>query len=294
MDDQQQYEEHLMQEIIDLALKEDHVSRDVTTNSLLEYDNPVLATVTAKEAGVISGIQPFIATFKTVDAGTSVKVLAGDGCQVQKGDVVMAIEGMESSILKAERTALNFLQRLSGIASLTKSFTDKLKPFHTTLLDTRKTTPGMRYLEKRAVKHGGGTNHRLNLEDMAMIKDNHIEMAGSIPAAVQAIRKRFPGKKIEVEVKNLAELQETLELEVEMIMLDNFSVGLLEEAVQLVRQWKNGRRPQLEISGNVSLDNIEQKAAVGVDFISVGALTHSFKSLDLSLNITQRAPKDKR
>jgi nicotinate-nucleotide pyrophosphorylase (carboxylating) len=148
------------------------------------------------------------------------------------------------------------------------------------LLDTRKTTPGMRYLEKKAVRDGGGSNHRLNLEDMAMVKDNHIEMAGSIVTAVAAVRHAFPGKKIEVEVKNIPELEETLALGVEMIMLDNFPLDQARQAVIL-----NRGRAKLEISGNVSLENIAEKAASGVDFISVGALTHSFQSLDLSLNI---------
>jgi len=277
----------LMQDIINLALMEDCVQDDITTNSLLNYDNKVIAKVTAKEEGIISGIEPFITTMKTVDSEISIKVLKGDGDRVKQGDLVMEIQGLESSILKSERTALNFIQRLSGIATFTNKFVEHLKPFHTTLLDTRKTTPGMRYLEKDAVKHGGGSNHRLNLEDMAMIKDNHIEMAGSITTAVKAVRKNFPEKKIEVEVKNHTELVEVLELEVDMIMLDNFSLNMLKEAVQTLKDWQKSSRPKLEISGNVSLDNIQEKAAVGVDFISVGALTHSFKSLDLSLNISR-------
>lgn len=274
-----------MQEIIDLALEEDRVREDVTTNSLKDYDNQVTAAVIAKENGIISGTGVFISTFITVDPLITVNVFKGDGSEVKKGDIVLEIKGMESSILKAERTALNFLQRLSGIATLTKKFVDKLKPYHTTLLDTRKTTPGMRYLEKNAVKDGGGTNHRMNLEDMAMVKDNHIEMAGTITNAVKKIREKFPGKKIEVEVKNLTELEEALSLDVDMIMLDNFNTGMLEYAVQAVKQSQNHQRPKLEISGNVDLENIEQKAAVSVDFISVGALTHSFTSLDLSLKI---------
>lgn len=285
MNKEQPFEERLMQEIINLALAEDCVQEDVTTNSLKDYDNKVTAAVTAKENGIISGTGVFITTFITVDPVISVNVFKGDGCEVKKGDVVLEIKGMESSILKAERTALNFLQRLSGIATLTKKFVDNLKPYHTTLLDTRKTTPGMRYLEKKAVKDGGGSNHRMNLEDMAMVKDNHIEMAGTISNAVKKIREKFPGKKIEVEVKNLTELEEALSLEVDMIMLDNFNTGMLKEAVQAVKQSQNRHRAKLEISGNVNLENIEQKAAVGVDFISVGALTHSFKSLDLSLKI---------
>jgi len=282
---EQPFEERLLQEIINLALAEDRVRDDVTTNSLKDYDNQVTAAVIAKENGIISGTGVFINTFITVDPVISINVFKGDGSEVKKGDIVLEIKGMESSILKAERTALNFMQRLSGIATLTKKFVDKLKPYHTTLLDTRKTTPGMRYLEKKAVKDGGGSNHRMNLEDMAMVKDNHIEMAGTISNAVKKIREKFPGKKIEVEVKNLTELEEALSLDVDMIMLDNFNTGMLKEAVQAVKQSQNRQPAQLEISGNVNLENIEQKAAVGVDFISVGALTHSFKSLDLSLKI---------
>jgi nicotinate-nucleotide pyrophosphorylase (carboxylating) len=285
VDTEQRFEEQLMQEIINLALAEDRVREDVTTNSLKDYDNQVTAAVIAKENGIISGTGVFIATLITVDPTISVNVFKGDGSEVKKGDLVLEIKGMESSILEAERTALNFLQRLSGIATLTKKFVDKLKPFHTTLLDTRKTTPGMRYLEKKAVKDGGGSNHRMNLEDMAMVKDNHIEMAGTISNAVKKIREKFPKKKIEVEVKNLTELEEALSLEVDMIMLDNFNPGMLEAAVQTVKQSPNHRRSKLEISGNVDLENIAGKAAVGVDFISVGALTHSFTSLDLSLKI---------
>lgn len=269
---------NLTERIIQLALLEDNVQQDVTTNSLEEFDRPVTARVTAKENGIISGTDIFTQTFHAVDPGVTVKVLKDDGHNVKKGDVVIELEGMESSILKAERTALNFLQRLSGIATLTKKYADKLTPYNITLLDTRKTTPGMRYLEKKAVKDGGGTNHRMNLEDMAMVKDNHIEMAGTISNAVKKIRETFPGKKIEVEVKNLEELEEAIALNIDMIMLDNFTPQLQEEAVKITN-----RRAKLEVSGNVNLENIEEKAVKGIDFISVGALTHSFKSLDLSL-----------
>ncbi|MCP5109182.1 MAG: carboxylating nicotinate-nucleotide diphosphorylase [bacterium] len=276
--------EKLMHRIIELALEEDRAHEDVTTNSLVDFDRKVSAAVTAKEDGIISGTEVFTAVVFAVDPGVSVRVLRGGGSAVKKGDTVLEIQGLESSILKAERTALNFLQRLSGIATLTKVFSDKLKPYDTILLDTRKTTPGMRWLEKKAVRDGGGTNHRMNLEDMAMVKDNHVEMAGSITTAVKKIRRNFPGKKIEVEVKNLEELEEALALEpkVDMIMLDNFQPHLLKKAVDVTNQ-----RVKLEVSGNVKLENIEEKAACGIDFISVGALTHSFKSLDLSLNISQ-------
>ncbi len=278
MTDKTSFEDNLARRLIELALEEDKARQDVTTNSLLEYDNPVNARVTAKQDGVISGTGIFVSVFKTVDPEVSIEVLKGDGSEVKKGDVAIRIRGLESSILKAERTALNFLQRLSGIASLTRRYVEKLKPYKTTLLDTRKTTPGMRYLEKQAVKDGGGANHRMNLLDMAMIKDNHIEMAGSIPNAVNKIRQHAPGTKIEVEVKNLEELQQALVLKVEMIMLDNFDIPTLKEAVNIA-----GGKADLEASGNVTLENIDEKASAGVDFISVGALTHSFKSLDLSL-----------
>lgn len=277
-------EDKLMYRIIELALAEDRVEEDITTNSLMDYDKQVQARVTAKEDGIISGVHVFCQTLKTVDPTIHIRVFKDNGSRVKKGDTVLEIEGKESSILKAERTALNFLQRLSGIATLTGKFVAKIKPIHITLLDTRKTTPGMRYLEKQAVRDGGGTNHRLNLEEMALVKDNHIRMAGSISKAVEKIRGNFPEKKIEVEVKDLAELREALALEVDMIMLDNFDIGQLKEAAVMK---KNKRNIEFEISGNVTLDNIEEKAGPEIDFISVGALTHSFKSLDLSLNIEE-------
>ncbi len=277
------FKDKLMLQIIELALSEDKISADITTNSLIEYDNQVSAYAAAKEAGVISGIPVFIETFKKVDPATQIQILKNDGDEVKKGDIVLEILGKESSILKAERTALNFLQRLSGISTLTKKYVDKLKPYNITLLDTRKTTPGMRYLEKKAVRDGGGSNHRLNLEEMAMVKDNHIRMAGTISKAVKKIREKFPQKKLEVEVKDLSELNEVLSLQVDLIMLDNFDPGLLKEAVKIKK--KSPGHVKFEISGNVTLENIEEKAIPGIDFISVGALTHSVKSLDLSLEI---------
>lgn len=269
-----------LKKIILLALAEDRVEADVTTMSLLAFDGPARAEVRAKAAGVISGTGVFRKTMQAVDSALQITVAKADGSSVLPGDLVLEVAGMESSILKGERAALNFLQRLSGVATLTRRFMEKLRPYRTVLLDTRKTTPGMRYLEKKAVRDGGGSNHRLNLEDMAMVKDNHIEMAGGIAAAVDAVRHAFPGKKIEVEVKNIPEYEVALALGVEMIMLDNFPLDQVCQAVTL-----NRGRAKLEISGNVTLENIAEKAATGVDFVSVGALTHSFQSLDLSLNI---------
>jgi nicotinate-nucleotide pyrophosphorylase (carboxylating) len=275
-------EHRCLKKIVRLALEEDRVADDVTTNSLAGLDGPALAELRAKEAGIISGIEAFVLTMHEVDAALEIAVFAGDGCEVTSGDLVLEVSGRESSILKAERTALNFLQRLSGVATLTRLFVEKLKPFRAVLLDTRKTTPGMRYLEKNAVRHGGGRNHRLNLEDMAMVKDNHIVMAGGIAPAVRLVRAATPGKMIEVEVKDIAELEEALASGVELVMLDNFPLPRVVEAIVV-----NRGRARLEISGNVTLENIAEKAATGVDFISAGALTHSFRSLDLSLKIVR-------
>lgn len=268
--------------IVRLALAEDRVRDDVTTNALAELDGPARAELRAKEGGVISGVDAFVLTMREVDPQLEVDVYRGDGCAVAAGDLVLEVSGRESSILRGERTALNFMQRLSGVATLTRRFVEALRPTRAQLLDTRKTTPGMRYLEKNAVRHGGGRNHRLNLADMAMIKDNHIVMAGGIAAAVGRVRAACPGKAIEVEVKDLAELEQALALGVEMIMLDNFPLPAAREAVRLV-----AGRARLEISGNVTLENAAEKAASGVDFVSVGALTHSFRSLDLSLKIVR-------
>jgi nicotinate-nucleotide pyrophosphorylase (carboxylating) len=271
-----------LKKIILLALAEDRVEADVTTNSLLAFDGPARAEVRAKAAGVISGTGVFGKTMQAVDSSLFITVVKADGSSVLPGDLVLEVKGKESSILKGERAALNFLQRLSGVATLTRRFLEKLRPYRTELLDTRKTTPGMRYLEKQAVRDGGGCNHRLNLEDMAMVKDNHIEMAGGIAAAVAAVRHAFPVKKIEVEVKNIPECEAALALGVEMVMLDNFPLDQVCRAVAL-----NRGRAKLELSGNVTLENIAEKAVCGVDFISVGALTHSFQSLDLSLKIVR-------
>jgi nicotinate-nucleotide pyrophosphorylase (carboxylating) len=275
-------ERSCLKKIILLALAEDRVDADVTTGSLMDFDGPARAEVRAKAAGVISGTGVFTKTMQAVDPSLRITVAKADGAAVLPGDLVLEVAGRESSILKGERAALNFLQRLSGVATLTRSFVEKLLPYRAVLLDTRKTTPGMRYLEKKAVRDGGGSNHRLNLEDMAMVKDNHIEMAGGIAAAVAAVRRDFPGKKIEVEAKNIAECEEALALGVDMVMLDNFPLDQVQRAVAL-----NRGRAKLEISGNVTLENLAGKAASGVDFISVGALTHSFHSLDLSLNIVR-------
>ncbi len=270
----------LLEDLIKIALKEDHIDSDITTNSLLKYDRKVYASVYAKEEGVIAGTDVFRRVFLAVDKEISVEILKSDGENTFFGDKVISIHGKESSILKAERTALNFLQRLSGIATGTKKYTEKLKGTDIILLDTRKTTPGMRYLEKAAVISGGGHNHRMNLEDMAMIKDNHIKMAGSITKAVKTVREKNIGKKIEVEVTSLDEISEAIKAGADIIMLDNFDHNLIKKAAKM----KKGNI-KFEISGNITSENISKNLIKGIDFISSGSITHSYRSLDLSLKI---------
>jgi len=275
-----QQESEAITRIVRLALEEDRVDADVTTLSLDVFDDPVRAEVVAKAPGVLSGTPVFREVFHQVDARVRITAHKQDRELLSPGDVVLELFGNEGAILRGERTALNFLQRLSGVATLTRQFVERLAGTGVTLLDTRKTTPGMRLLEKRAVRDGGGTNHRIHLADMAMIKDNHIRMAGSITRAVEAVRRSHPGVTIEVEAQDLDQFREALELPVEVIMLDNFTDEMVREALLANR----GRR-RLELSGNVTLDTISERAVPGIDFISVGALTHSYRSLDLSLEI---------
>lgn len=276
------FEEQIENNLIELALKEDKVNEDITTNSLKDFDNIVIADVTAKESGVVSGIEIFCKVLKKVDSRIEIEILKNSGDRVKIKDIVLKIKGFEGSILRGERTALNFLQRLSGAATLTSLYVEALRGSTVKLLDTRKTSPGMRYLEKKAVLDGGGTNHRKNLEDMAMIKDNHILMAGSISNAVTKVRENHPEKKIEVEVKNIEEFKDAIRHKADIIMVDNFDQDSLIEVLKIDR-----KNIKVEISGNVTLENIREKVKIGVDFISVGALTHSYKSLDLSLNINR-------
>lgn len=275
--------------IVRLALSEDQVDRDVTTLSLGAFDAPARAEVVAKAVGVLSGTTAFVETFRQVDPRVRIESRRPDGEILAPGDVVLELNGMEGSILRGERTALNFLQRLSGVATMTRSFVERLSHTPVTLLDTRKTSPGMRLLEKRAVRDGGGANHRLHLADMAMIKDNHIRMAGSIALAVEAVRRHSPDVGVEVETQDMDQFREALELPVDVIMLDNFSDEMVKQAVAL----NQGRR-RLELSGNVALDTIARRVIPGISFVSVGALTHSYRSLDLSLEIRPRGEKQQK
>ncbi|HEK84930.1 MAG: carboxylating nicotinate-nucleotide diphosphorylase [Candidatus Saccharicenans sp.] len=268
-----------IRELIDLALKEDLPVGDITTEAIVPPDLLARAVFLAKEDGVLAGIEVAAEVFKKIDPAVEFKIIKQDGQKFKKGEVLAEVSGRAASLLKAERTALNFLQRLTGIATLTRAFVDRVSETKAIILDTRKTTPGWRALEKYAVKMGGGKNHRQNLSEMMLIKDNHIRIAGGIsPALKKAKEKASPEIKIEVETTNVNEVKEALEGGADIIMLDNMSLKDIKKAVKMV----NGRVP-LEVSGKVSLKKVRSLALTGVDFISVGALTHSFKSTDISL-----------
>ena len=268
--------------IIQTALREDIGAGDITTLSTVNSRKKGRAMAVAKDDFILAGMDIFEKTFKAVDQNIKVKKLIKDGCPAKKGDILAEVSGSLSGILQAERVSLNLLQRMCGIATLTSHYVQAVRGTRAKILDTRKTVPGLRVLDKMAVKLGGGTNHRIGLYDGILIKDNHIEAAGSITAAVKAVRKSLSRPmKIEVETKNIREVREALSCGVEIIMLDNMTIPVMKKAVALV-----AGRAFLEASGNVNLQNVADIAAIGVDFISVGALTHSVKAADISLKIT--------
>ena len=262
--------------IIKEALNEDMPTGDVTTDNLIPDGHQSKAMFIAKEDGVISGVEVVKRVFELLGGKVNIKFYKKDGDKVSKFDTIAKIEGDTKTILKGERVALNLFQRMSGIATITNKFVSKVKG-NTKILDTRKTMPGLRYLDKLAVTHGGGTNHRYSLSDMVMLKDNHIDAVGGITEAVRLIKPKV-NVKIEVEVETLAQFKEALDTECDIIMLDNMSLDLMKECVKL-----NNHKKLLEASGNMSLDRIEDVSSTGVDFISVGAITHSVKALDISL-----------
>lgn len=272
-----------LNELIQMALREDIGDGDHSTLSCIPATAQGTAKMVAKQDGILCGAEVGRRVFHQVDANLKVTLLKNDGDEIRKGDVVMLVEGSSGSILTAERTALNFMQRLSGIATETHRMVAMLEGLHTRLLDTRKTTPNMRLLEKYAVACGGGTNHRIGLYDMIMLKDNHIDFAGGIEAAIDRTRNYLKEKnkdiKIEIEVRDLDELERVLAHGgVDRIMLDNFDISTLREAVRRI----DGRY-ETEASGGITDQTLRSYAETGVDFISVGALTHHIKSLDLSL-----------
>ena len=272
-----------LDELIRMALKEDIGDGDHSTLACIPPAATGTAKMVAKQDGILCGAEVGKRVFLFVDPTLEVTLLKNDGDAVAKGDIVMLVEGHSGSILTAERTALNFMQRLSGIATETHRMVSMLKGLNTKLLDTRKTTPNMRLLEKYAVACGGGTNHRIGLYDMIMLKDNHIDFAGGIEAAIDRTRNYLQSKgknlKIEIEVRDLDELQRVLDHGgVDRIMLDNFDIPTLREAVKRI-----DHRFETEASGGITDQTLRPYAETGVDFISVGALTHHIKSLDLSL-----------
>lgn len=269
--------------LIKMALREDIGDGDHSTLACIPPTATGTAKMVAKTDGILCGAEVGERVFTLVDSNLKVNLLKHDGDAIVKGDIVMTVEGPSGSILTAERTALNFMQRLSGIATETHRMVQMLNGLHTQLLDTRKTTPNMRLLEKYAVKCGGGTNHRIGLYDMVMLKDNHIDFAGGIEAAIDRTRDYLKSNnkdlRIEIEVRNLDELQRVLNHGgVDRIMLDNFDTKTLAEAVRRI----DGKY-ETEASGGITDETLRAYAETGVDFISVGALTHHIKSLDLSL-----------
>ncbi len=265
--------------IIRRALDEDIGDGDVTTLCTIPVEMRQKGRFVAKQAGVVAGLEVARLTFNLLDEAIQFTPYLNEGQAVEAGTIIAAINGPARGILSGERVALNLLQRMSGIASLTRRFVEAVTGTKAVILDTRKTAPGLRPLDKWAVRLGGGQNHRIGLYDMALIKDNHITAVGSLTQAVARVRARDERRRpIEVEVKNLAELQETLPLQVDRILLDNMSLQEMRQAVEIA----HGQTP-LEASGNVSLETVAQIAATGVDYISVGALTHSVKAMDISL-----------
>ncbi|MGQ9618769.1 MAG: carboxylating nicotinate-nucleotide diphosphorylase [Candidatus Aminicenantia bacterium] len=267
-----------MKSILEQFLREDIGEGDKTTEWIVSENHKSKAKIIAKEEGVIAGHKYVREIFEVLDTEIVYKEIIKDGEWVKKGKVAAEIEGRTRAILTGERVALNILQRLSGIATLTRKYVEEIKGTKAKILDTRKTTPGLRGMEKYAVRMGGGENHRFSLSDMILIKENHISVAGSISEAIRRVKGK--GLMIEVEVKSLEELLLAIEEGVDRILLDNWDLESTRKAVEIVK----GRIP-LEASGNMTLEKARDMAEIGVDFISVGALTHSFKSLDLSLLI---------
>ena len=276
--------ENLINKLLDLGFEEDINTGDVTTESIIPESMNAVATMTAKQDGVISGLEIVKMVYDRLQDNVVFTPYYKDGDAVKKGDVILKIEATYPTLLKGERLSLNIFQRMCGIATETAKYVVELKGTSTELLDTRKTAPGMRVLDKLAVKHGGGTNHRMGLYDMAMIKDNHIKMAGGIAKAVEQVRSTIdPSIKIEVETTNLSEVNQAIEAGADIIMLDNMSNDAMTEAVKVIKS--SGKGIKTEASGNMSIPRLIEVAATGVDYISVGALTHTVKAMDISMNI---------
>lgn len=277
------YSDELARKAIEFALLEDLGQEgDVTSNSTIPETKQATATLIAKDhKSVICGLAVAELVFKMVDASLEFTALVEEGAFVDAAPVTIAtIKGNARSILTAERTALNLMQRMSGIATSARLYAQKAKPFGIEILDTRKTAPGLRVFDKLAVKLGGGTNHRIGLYDQILIKDNHIACAGSISKAVEAARSMYKGKRIEVETTTLSEVQEALDSSCDIIMLDNMTPAQIVSCVNLIQ-----KKAQIEVSGGITLETLDRYLIEGIDFISVGSLTHSVKSVDISLEV---------
>ena len=277
--------EQLIDELIDLAFAEDIGDGDHTTLCCIPDTAMGKSRLLIKEPGILAGVEIARKIFHRFDPDLKMTVYIEDGTAVKPGDVAFVVEGRVQSLLQTERLMLNVMQRMSGIATMTHRYVKKLEGLHTRILDTRKTTPGMRMLEKEAVKIGGGVNHRIGLFDMILLKDNHVDFAGGIENAISRCHDYLKAKgkdlKIEIEVRNLDELKEVMRVGgVDRIMLDNFSPELTKEAVKIV-----GGKYEIESSGGITFDTIRDYAESGVDFVSVGALTHSVKGLDMSFKV---------
>jgi len=267
--------------IIEQTLLEDIGTGDITTDFIIPYNLKTKGIIKTKEEGVIAGLNTANLVFKKLDSNIIFQEKIKDGTKVARNKILAEITGSARTILKGERVALNFLQRMSGIATTTSKFCQEVKDIPVRIVDTRKTTPGLRILEKYAVRMGGGYNHRFGLYDAVLIKDNHIAISGGIKSAVNSVRKQISHTvNIEVEVENLSQLQEALEMKIDIIMLDNMNLDTMREAVKIVKG-----KALIEASGGITLEKVRKIAQTGVDLISVGALTHSVKSLDISIEI---------
>ena len=276
--------ENLITKLLDLGIEEDINTGDITTESIIPATMNAVATMTAKQEGVISGLEIVKMVYERFQQDIVFTPYFKDGDSVSKGDVILKIEASYPTLLRGERLSLNLFQRMCGIATETAKYVRELADTHTELLDTRKTAPGLRVLDKMAVKHGGGTNHRMGLYDMAMIKDNHIKMAGGITKAVEQVRANIaPEIKIEVETTNLDEVREAIAAGADIIMLDNMDNATMTEAVSIIKAANPAIKT--EASGNMNIPRLKEVAATGVDYISVGALTHTVKAMDISMNI---------
>jgi nicotinate-nucleotide pyrophosphorylase (carboxylating) len=272
----------ILDELISDALAEDVGSGDLTSEAILAPEMTCRGKIVCKQDGVIAGLPVAMRAFKLVDERLQFDAKTQDGQKVQEDQIVARLFGPARAMLRAERVALNFLQHLSGIASLTAKYVKAVEGTKTQILDTRKTTPGLRALEKYATRTGGATNHRMGLYDEVLIKDTHLALAGGVGPALRAVRKAHPEAPINVEVSNIQELEQALNDKAPRILLDNFAPGQVREAMQIIRG-----RAKVEISGGVLLTNARAYALAGADFISVGALTHSATALDFSMKVTR-------